>query len=249
VIALALFTTVSVISLTAVSFVSQNELFESKQSDYVVTVTGHQWWWEVRYENATASRVFTTANELHIPVGKPVHIQLESQDVIHSFWVPSLNGKQDLIPGQDNRTELIANHAGIYRGQCAEFCGYQHAHMSFIVVAEDEGAFQAWATRQATASSSPQNAEQQLGQRVFLSHPCVMCHQIRGTSAGGQVGPDLTHIGTRRTVAAGELPLTRGALAAWIADPQGVKPGSQMPLVPLSPDELNAVSAYMEGLK
>jgi cytochrome c oxidase subunit 2 len=246
---LAVATTVVVLALTALSFASQQSLFAPKRQKYVVQVTGHQWWWEVRYKDTAADRVFTTANEIHIPVGEAVKIELGSPDVIHSFWVPSLNGKQDLIPGQQNETELLASRPGVYRGQCAEFCGLQHAHMAFLVVAQDQADFERWANGQIAAAATPVGPEQQQGQAVFLNHACVMCHQIRGTTAGGQVGPDLTHVGSRLTVAAGELPLTRGSLAAWIADPQGVKPGNRMPMVPLGSDELNAVSAYLEGLK
>jgi cytochrome c oxidase subunit 2 len=235
--------------LTVLSFTSQRRLFAAEQQPYVIQVTGHQWWWEVQYQDPAANRVFTVANEIHTPVGEPVKIQLESQDVIHSFWVPSLNGKQDLIPGQQNETELIATRPGVYRAQCAEFCGLQHAHMAFTVVAEDREVFARWADSQISPATDPTSPEQRAGQAVFLSHACVTCHAIRGTQAGGRFGPDLTHVGSRRTIAAGELPLSRGSLAAWIADPQGVKPGNQMPLVPLNADELNAVSAYLEALK
>ena len=246
---LTILTGITVLALTGLSFSSQRRLFETKSGSLVVRVTGHQWWWDVQYQDPEAGRTFTTANEIHIPVGVPVKVELEASDVIHSLWIPSLAGKQDLIPGQQNLLELMASRPGIYRGQCAEFCGLQHAHMALDVIAEDEPAFEQWRKAQRAAAPDPQSAEQQQGERVFLSKPCMMCHQIRGTSAGGRVGPDLTHVGSRRSLAAAELPLTRGTLAAWIADPQGVKPGSKMPLVPLGSDDLNAVAAYLEGLK
>lgn len=169
--------------------------------------------------------------------------------MIHSFWVPSLNGKQDLIPGQQNLIEIIASRPGVYRGQCAEFCGLQHAHMGMLVVAETPEDFDAWRTRQRAAADPPTTDEGRDGLAVFTSRGCLMCHRVRGTIAGGAGGPDLTHVGARRMIAASELPLTRGTLAAWIANPQAIKPGSLMPQVRLGPDELNAVAAYLEGLK
>jgi cytochrome c oxidase subunit II len=250
VIALAMITGVIVLALTGVSYTGQRDLFASKPNDLVIKVTGHQWWWEARYEDdLVPSNIFTTANEIHIPVGVPIKVQLESQDVIHSFWIPSLNGKQDLIPGQPNETELLAIRPGIYRGQCAEFCGLQHAHMSIFVIADDLADFARWRNEQRTSAAEPMSPEQQKGRDVFMSHACVMCHAIGGTQAGGRAGPDLTHIGSRRMLAAGEFPLNRGTLEAWIADPQGLKPGSQMPAVPLEADELGAVSAYLESLR
>ncbi len=246
---LVLATAVTVLVLTGLSFVGQRQLFASEDPAVTIQVTGHQWWWEIRYEDGDPSRVFTTANEIHVPTGLPVKLELEGDDVIHSFWVPNLAGKQDLVPGQQNQLTFTVAEPGIYRGQCAEFCGLQHAHMGIIVVAEDEQRFRAWQEAQIRAAGPPVDEEQQRGMDVFLSHACVMCHAIRGTPAGARTGPDLTHVGGRLQLAAATLPLTRGSLAAWIADPHGIKPGVNMPIVPLEPDELNALAAYLEGLK
>jgi cytochrome c oxidase subunit 2 len=236
--------------LTGSSYVTQKVLAEPKPDELSIHVTGQQWWWNVRYEDAEPSRVFNTANEIHIPVGRPVRLTLESADVIHSFWVPSLTGKMDLIPGRQNELRLAADRAGMYRGQCAEFCGYQHAHMGMLVVAEPEAEFEAWRNGQiAAAATPPPGSLGEQGAGVFNSQACVMCHSIRGQPAGGRTGPDLTHIGSRQTVAAGTLPMSRGSLAAWIIDPQRIKPGAKMPTIKLNPDQVNALAAYLEGLK
>jgi cytochrome c oxidase subunit 2 len=242
-------TAITVAILTALSFVAQRPLFAGRASTAGIRLIGHQWWWEVRYDGATPGEMFTTANEIHIPVGTPIKLSLESTDVIHSFWVPSLAGKQDLIPGHNNSIELLAQRPGVYRGQCAEFCGLQHAHMGLLVVAEPTQAFETWQAAQRAAAAQPQEDERAKGAQVFVSKPCALCHTIRGTSAGGNFGPDLTHLGSRAYIGADVLPLTMGSLAAWIADPHGVKPGVNMPPVHLKPDELNAVTAYLIGLK
>jgi cytochrome c oxidase subunit 2 len=240
---------VTVAILTALSFVAQRPLFAGRAATAGIRLIGHQWWWEVRYDGATPSDMFTTANELHIPVGTPIRLSLESADVIHSFWVPSLAGKQDLIPGHNNSIELLAQKGGAYRGQCAEFCGLQHAHMGLLIVAEPSDTFEKWQTAQRAAAAAPQESDRVKGAQVFVSKPCALCHTIRGTSAGGTVGPDLTHLGSRAYIGADVLPLTSGSLATWIADPHGVKPGVNMPPVHLGADELNAVTAYLIGLK
>lgn len=240
---------VTVLVLTGFTYAAQRHLFGVKEEAVTIRVTGHQWWWEVRYEDAESSRTFTTANEIHIPVGQPVKIKLNSSDVIHSFWVPSLMGKQDLIPGRENDIRLVADRPGVYRGQCAEFCGLQHAHMGILVVAESEETFGRWRDGQIRAAEPPTDPERQRGQAAFLAQPCFMCHSVRGTQAGGKVGPDLTHLASRRTLAAGTLPMSRGNLAAWVADPHGIKPGVNMPQIKLDPDDLNGIAAYLEGLK
>jgi cytochrome c oxidase subunit 2 len=163
--------------------------------------------------------------------------------------VPSLAGKLDLIPGRQNQIEVRADRAGIYRGQCAEFCGDQHAHMGMLVVAEPREDFERWRNHQIAAAETPDDPERKRGQEVFLSKPCIMCHQVRGTSAGGRVAPDLTHVGSRRTIAAGTLETTRGNLAAWIIDPQSIKPGVHMPVIKLEPEEVQPLAVYLEGLK
>jgi cytochrome c oxidase subunit II len=242
-------TVISIATLTVVSYGAQRVLFSDRDSSLSIEVTGHQWWWEVRYEDPRPAQTFATANEIHIPVATPVILKLASSDVIHSFWVPSLAGKLDLIPGRTNELRIQADKPGIYRGQCAEFCGWQHAHMAMLVVAHTQDEFEAWRAAQVSPARPPADAEQKRGQEIFLKSPCVMCHQIRGTPAGGKVAPDLTHVGSRRTIAAAALPNTRGNLAAWIVDPQGIKPGVHMPLIKLEADEIQPLAAYLEGLK
>jgi cytochrome c oxidase subunit 2 len=214
-----------------------------------IKVTGHQWWWEIRYDDPTPSQMVTTANELHIPTGQPVLLELASQDVIHSFWVPNLHGKKDLIPGYTTSLRLQADRPGVFRGQCAEFCGHQHAYMAFLVIAEPPEQFSAWLEAQRHPAEQPVNAMQQRGQRVFLSSSCVLCHSIGGSPAGGKAGPDLTHVASRQTLAAGTLPNTPGHLAGWIIDAPRIKPGAKMPPNSLAPEELHALLAYLEGLK
>lgn len=220
-----------------------------EQRPITVDVIGRQWWWEFRYVDAEAHRTFTTANELRIPVGRPVIIRASSRDVIHSFWVPNLHGKIDLVPGRTNTIWIQADRAGEFRGQCAEFCGIQHARMAFLVIAEPEPAFDAWVAAYLQPATSPMTEQARLGEQVFTEAQCSMCHTIRGTGAWGQVAPDLTRIGNRRTLAAATLPNTRGNLAGWIADPQHIKPGNHMPATALDGERLQALLDYLEGLK
>lgn len=242
--------TVVIISFfTATSFFTTRALGIAGSDDLTIKVRGLQWWWGLEYFGSDPGRHFETANEIHIPVGRNVRLQLEGLDVIHSFWVPSLAGKQDLIPGRPNELSIRAERAGVYRGQCAEFCGLQHAHMAFLVVAEEPAAFDAWTRQQRENAVASSEAEIVAGQQVFLSKPCAACHAIRGTPAEGKTGPDLTHVGGRKYIAAGLFETTRGSLAAWIADPQTLKPGNNMPMVPLNADELRSVSAYLASLK
>ncbi|MDT7604001.1 MAG: cytochrome c oxidase subunit [Acidobacteriota bacterium] len=214
-----------------------------------IEVTGHQWWWEVRYDDPQPSNIFTTANEIHIPVGTPVIIQLKSTDVIHSFWVPNLAGKKDAIPGKSSSVWLRADRAGVYRGQCAEYCGAQHAHMAFTVIAEPPEKFWAWVASQRAPSVEPATDAERRGQQVFLSSPCIMCHTVRGTQAGGAFGPNLTHVASRGSIAANTLPNSRGHLAGWVVDAQSVKPGSLMPPMSLSSEDLQALLDYLQSLK
>jgi cytochrome c oxidase subunit 2 len=214
-----------------------------------IDVTARQWWWEVTYEDGTPSERFTTANEIHIPVGRPVVVRGTSADVIHSFWVPNLHGKVDLIPGRHNSRWMQADVPGSYRGQCAEFCGLQHARMALTVVAEPMDSFEAWRRAQRQPAREPTGEEERRGRAVFESLTCPMCHSIRGTIAGGRVAPDLTHLKSRQTLAAGTLPNTRGHLAAWILDPQTIKPGNHMPPSGLAADETQALLAYLDGLR
>jgi cytochrome c oxidase subunit 2 len=214
-----------------------------------IRVTGHQWWWEVQYRDSLAQHWATTANEIHVPVGRPVVVELRSTDVIHSFWPPNLTAKRDLIPGHENSLWLQADVPGEYRGQCAEYCGHQHAKMAFLVVAQRPDSFQRWLAAQRDTAMTPSDSLSQRGQEVFLGSSCPLCHAIAGTPAGSRVGPDLTHLAGRRTLAAGTLPNTPGNLAGWIVNPQAIKPGAKMPPNALSPDDLQALLAYLEILR
>ncbi len=176
-------------------------------------------------------------------------VVLSSADVIHSFWPPSLSGKRDMIPGDEATAWFQADTPGVYRGQCAEFCGHQHAKMGFLVIAHPPAEFEAWLARQRDSSATPVDSTAARGQEVFLATQCVMCHTIRPTPAGSRVGPDLTHLASRRTLAAGTLPNDRSSLARWITDPQGVKPGSRMPATRLSQADLDALVTYLETLE
>lgn len=232
------------------SFLTGRALDSVSAKDHLtVKVIGHQWWWEVQYDNQTAAYVLTTANEIHIPQGQPVLFKLTSTDVIHSFWVPNLHGKTDLIPGHEAVTWIRADRAGTYRGQCAEFCGHQHAHMSFTVVVEPYEQFKTWYDSQLAAARTPTTPGQARGQQVFLSSTCVMCHTIRGTDAGARVGPELTHVASRSTIAAGTLENTREHLAAWVSDSQQIKPGNRMPQQPLDAADMQALLDYIQSLK
>jgi cytochrome c oxidase subunit II len=228
---------------------AMSKLPTADQRPITVEVVGHQWWWQIRYVDAQASRSFETANELRIPVGRPVIIRATSRDVIHSFWVPNLHGKIDLVPGKVNTIWIQADQPGEFRGQCAEFCGLQHALMAFMVVAEPEDRFEAWAEASRQPAPEPQDAMTTRGRDVFLQAQCAMCHTIRGTGAWGRVAPDLTRIGSRKTLAAGTRPNNRGNLAGWILDPQHTKPGNFMPATSLPPGDLQALVAYLESLR
>jgi cytochrome c oxidase subunit 2 len=212
-----------------------------------IEVQGNQWWWGLRYRDDDPARMFTTANEIHIPVGEPVRVEVSSSDVIHSFWVPQLAGKTDVIPGQTNITWLQADKPGTYRGQCGEFCGAQHAGMAIHVIADSPGQFAEWRNSQIKPAAPPSTAMQRAGLGVFLAR-CAACHTNRGTTAGGLIGPDLTHRMSRRTIAAGLLPNNPGNLSGWVANAQALKPGARMPTIPLSGAELSAVVAYLTTL-
>jgi cytochrome c oxidase subunit II len=214
-----------------------------------IELTAHQWWWSARYTNGGPPGFFVTANELHIPVGKPVVIDLRAEDVIHSLWVPNLAGKKDLIPGRSALLQLRADVPGIYRGQCAEFCGLQHALMGLLVIADPPEQFQAWVQAQRAPAPEPKDAKAIRGKAVFQSVSCAMCHSIQGTLASAQHGPDLTHVASRQTLAAGTLRNTPQELADWIRNPQLHKPGTNMPATPLSQDDIDALVAYLGGLK
>lgn len=221
----------------------------TSKNPVTIQITGHQWWWEITYPNSQADQTVTTANEIHVPINTPVVVLTNSSDVIHSFWAPNITGKRDLLPGYSSAFWFEIDKAGIYHGQCAEFCGLQHAHMGFSIVAESTDQFQAWQQQQLKPASDPQNADAERGRNVFLAHACVMCHTIRGTDAGSRVGPDLTHVASRNMIAAETLPNTAGALAGWIVDPQRIKPGTKMSPNPLGPDDLQSLVVYLQSLQ
>jgi len=217
-----------------------------------IQVTAHQWWWDVRYtgeDRDDPSQIFSTANELHVPVGRPVIVELNAADVIHSFWVPNLHGKKDLLPGQTSTIRLQADRPGTYRGLCAEFCGLQHAWMDYAVVAESPADFDAWSARQRQDAPEPTDDATKRGRDLFLSGSCMLCHAIQGTPGGGRQAPDLTHVASRASLGAGRLANTPENLAAWIRDPQQLKPGVNMPAHPLPDADMNALVAYLETLK
>lgn len=218
-------------------------------SPYTIVVTGYQWWWDVRYRFNPQSAGFRSANELRIPVGQRIRVDLESFDVIHSFWVPQLHGKIDLVPGRKNEIWLQADEPGVYRGQCAEFCGLQHTRMAFHVVAMEQADFDAWAAQQRRPALEPVTRVERLGRETFESHGCAICHAIAGTSSRGIVAPDLTHVASRLYLAAGTIPTTPAHLTGWISDPQHVKPGARMPRVPLEPRELENLVAWLMTLR
>jgi cytochrome c oxidase subunit 2 len=215
---------------------------------FTVEIRAHQWWWEARYLDDTSDNIFVTANELHIPLGKPVQLHLIGDDVIHSFWIPALAGKTDVIPGQTNISWIEADTLGTYRGQCTEYCGAQHAHMAEFVIAESATDFKQWRDHQLTDAVAPLSELTTRGEAIFLAR-CAACHTIRGTGAGGILGPDLTHIMSRRTLGAGTVPNDPESLRAWINDAQAVKPGSRMPTLDLPQPDIEAVSAYVQTLR
>ena len=222
-----------------------------RKPDVQVKITAHQWWWEVRYDDPSPALSFTTANELHVPLNSPVRIELVSNDVIHSFWLPNLNGKQDVIPGRSNGIWITATKPGDWIGRCAEFCGYQHANMQLLVVAEPRADFDRWRVAQAGPAAVPATDEQKRGERVFNQSACVMCHVIRGSPATGYsaTAPDLTHLKSRKMIAAGTLPNTKAHLGGWVLDPQSLKPGVRMPVNALPPDQFQALLTYLEILQ
>jgi cytochrome c oxidase subunit 2 len=215
-----------------------------------IAVIGRMWWWEIRYFDAQGAAIAVAANEIVVPTGRPVMLELSSTDVIHSLWIPSLAGKMDMIPGRTNHARLEAEREGVYRAQCAEYCGGQHARMALTVIALPPEEFQAWLEREQAPARAPQAEETSRGRALFLSTGCGACHRIRGAGAEGALGPDLTHVGSRRTIGAGLLPNNRGALAGWVANAQGLKPGIGMPSFDfLEAESLRALAAYLESLE
>ena len=232
------------------SFLVERALASARERDALhIRITGHQWWWRIQYRDPASGAWIETANELHLPAGRTARVELGSADVIHSFWVPNVAGKMDLIPGRMNVIDLSPDRLGWFRGQCAEFCGTQHTHMAFDVKVESPAAFAAWLASQARAAAMPADPAVQRGMALVTEGQCGMCHVIRGTAARGKAGPDLTHLAQRRSIAAGVLPMNRGALQGWIAQPQALKPGTMMPAVSLAPEDADAVARYLVSLK
>jgi cytochrome c oxidase subunit II len=218
-----------------------------RPTELTITVTAYDWWWKIEYPGKPA---VTTANEIHIPVGEPVKVELKSADVIHAFWVPRLAGKTQTIPGVVNEQWIQADTAGVYRGQCTQFCGAQHAHMAFEVIAQPRAEYDAWLAAQAQAHASNAHADETLraGAQLFKDR-CAGCHMIRGTDAEGQQAPDLTHLNSRRLIAAGTLQNTEANQLDWIRHAQRIKPDSLMPSIPLSADEATVLAAYLRTLQ
>ena len=214
-----------------------------------VEVVGRQYWWEVHYYDGADQHLLETANEIHIPTGPTVRVRLRSADVIHSFWIPRLAGKLDMIPGRTNEFSIQADSSGTYRGQCAEYCGLQHAKMSMLVIAEPAEQFEAWLAAESADAVTPPDDLASRGREVFLTTACAACHAVRGTPARGDLGPDLTHVASRRTLAALTIPNTRGHMGGWLVDPQSIKPGAKMPAVPMDPLQFEALLQYMTTLR
>lgn len=255
-------TVITLFVLLIADFATGRALYKMSNQPHAlkIQITGHQWWWEVRYldwpdrfGDRSASNTFSTANEIHIPIdpANPVMVDfaLQSHDVIHSFWIPSLDGKRDLIPGHNTDLWFRADKPGTYWGECAEYCGYQHANMRLVLVAQPVDEFQKWLDHQRQQAADPKTPQQLRGKQVFMGTTCATCHSISGTNAGGRIGPDLTHVASRKIIAAGALMNSRGAVAGWIADPQKIKPGTQMPRNTLAPQDLRALLEYVETLK
>jgi cytochrome c oxidase subunit II len=241
-------TAVTLIGLITVDAFTARKIASLETDDrIVINVTGRQWWWDIEYQHPLPSMRVRTANELRLPAGRVVQINLSSADVIHSFWVPVLHGKRDAIPGHATQLWLEADTPGTYRGQCAEFCGLQHAHMAMTVIVEPQEKFSAWIDAQRQLGPSDASEQAARGRQIVERGPCSTCHTVRGTEAGGRVGPDLTHVSARQTIAAGTLPTSRENLRRWIENPQHVKPGVRMPSFGLSRDDVDAVVAYLGG--
>jgi cytochrome c oxidase subunit 2 len=244
-------TALIVFALSLSDFFTQRALgaLADEKNPLRIKLTGQQWWWKVEYQHAVSSNIVTDANQFHIPVGRAVQLELVSSDVIHSFWVPNLHGKKDLVTGHPTKVWIRADRPGTYDGQCAEFCGMQHAKMRLSVVAEEPAKFDTWLKAQQRNAAIPQTEEEKRGYAVFMSGTCIMCHNISGAPASGQVGPDLSHVGSRPRIAGAYLENTRSNLVRWILDAQHIKAGSRMPQHHLSDEEVNAIAAYLESLK
>jgi cytochrome c oxidase subunit 2 len=245
-----IFPTVTLTALLIYALPAAGILTEPDADAVEIEVTGYQWWWEVRYRDGNGDVAFVTANEIRLPTGQPLMTRVDTADVIHSFWVPNLAGKIDMIPGRTNELTLQAARPGEFRGQCAEYCGGPHAKMAFYVVAEEPERFARWFERQKEPAREPEDPLLQRGREVFFSFGCGGCHAIRGTDAVGGLGPDLTHVGSRRTIGAGILDNTIENLETWIADSQRIKPDNPMPSFDfIEGEDLHALAAYLKNLQ
>jgi cytochrome c oxidase subunit 2 len=241
--------TLLLLFLIVASFLTDRAIARASIGDALaIDVTGYRWWWSARYGDVP-SEAFTTANEIHVPTGRTILLRLRSADVIHSFWAPALQGKKDLIPGREAELRFEVDTPGVYRGQCAEFCGLEHATMAFEVVADPPSDYAAWVLRQRMSAATPDVADVRRGRDVFLATTCAVCHTVRGTDAAATAGPDLTHLASRRMIAAGTLPNDARSLKRWIRDPQAVKPGANMPPSELPDVDLDALVAWLETLR
>jgi cytochrome c oxidase subunit 2 len=237
------------LTLAVASFLVDRALAGAEpRGDPTVRVTGQQWWWRIEVKDPASGRWVESANELHLPLNQPTPVEVVSADVIHSFWIPNLSGKIDMVPGRVNRLTITPRQLGWVRGQCAEFCGLQHAQMALDVKVDSPADYAAWVARQAAPAAAPKDPVAARGLALVQDGTCGQCHALRGTAAAARAAPDLTHIAGRRFLAAGAAPLTRGSLQGWIAQPQALKPGAEMPATGLSPRDAEAVAHYLEGL-
>lgn len=240
----------SIVFISAMASIRQFPLSDGGDSAPELQVVGRQWWFEALYPRSDGLGTIPSATEIHIPTGTAVDVELTTRDVIHSFWVPKVHGKVDLIPGRTNHIRLQVDQPGVYSGQCAEFCGRQHAHMRILVVAQEPKAFAAWRSAQALPAKPPRTATAQRGHDVFMSAACPVCHSIRGTPAHGNVGPDLTHLGSRMRIAGGMLDNNTANLSAWVTKAQSLKPGVAMPNInDFTGEDLTALVDYLQSLE
>lgn len=239
-------------SFVAVSYAVDRQLiYLDKDAEVEIEITGHQWWWQVRYLDKDPSKIFTTANEVHVPTGAKIHFIMKTSDVIHSMWFPNLAGKRDIIPGRDQDLYFRADEDGVWHGRCAEFCGLQHAFMGIAVYAEPRGQYDQWRAHQLEPATEPTTAEEIRGREIFKSTSCTMCHAIhaRDQAAYSDNAPDLTHLKSRAMIGAEAVDNNKGNLGGWIIDPHGLKPGVHMPTILQKPRDFQALLTYLETLK
>lgn len=239
---------VALFGVADVYLVGETSPPDPHSTQMTIDVIGHQFWWEVRYPSSSHPPV-VTANEIHIPVNTRVNVIATTDDVIHSFWIPELNRKIDMVPGYQNRLLLDASRTGVFRGQCAQFCGLQHAHMALKLFVQTPSAFHSWLSAESAPAHTSAAANVSAGEHVFMTSQCESCHRIAGTPAQGTIGPDLTHVASRTTLASDTIPNTRAELAAWIRNPQAIKPGNRMPDLGLPNAKIAALVNYLETLR